>query len=217
MRLKKLSFFFLILCWAIGQGTISGFGEEDKKWSFVFKKTPLSEVLDELSETTGIDIISNQIPTDRVVTKQYVDESIDEIIKDLFRGLNFALVWNKGEDGKDTVDVWILDSNTGQAAGLSRIDRPVPRTPPLRFGRNAPPLRPAQEDTEESDELEEDVDDPLFRPTETDGENGKEMVGSDDDSDAESADEEKNQPADEMGQGEGGEASPFSIKARDLE
>jgi len=215
LRLKYFSLFVLILCSAIGQGTTPGFGEEDKRWSFVFKNTPLSDVLDELCRTTGIDIVSNQVPTGRVVTKQYVDESIDEIIKDLFRGLSFALVWNKSEDGKDTVDVWILDSSTGQSAGLPRIDRPVPRTPALDFGRNAPSLRRTQEDTDES---EEDADESPSRSAEPDGENEKEEAGSDGDSDTESAEDAKNQPADEPDD-EGAEAgtSPFPIKTPDLE
>lgn len=202
--LNILGLLVLVLCLILGRGAMPGFGEEGKRWSFVFKNTSLSDVLDELGRTTGVDIISNQVPTDRVITKQYVDESIDDIIKDLFRGLNFALVWNRGEDGKDTVDVWVLEGNTGQSAGIPRIDRPAYRPSPLSFGGNRPPLQRVQEDIDDSNELdesEEDVDESLDRQAEMDEETENEAAESGGDLDPESAQDANNPPEDEPDEG----------------
>ncbi len=189
----------LLLLLASGSTTLQlcSAGDENKRWSFDFTNTSISDVLEKLTRTTGIDILSNQLPSNTTVNKHYVDQTIDEIIKDIFKGLSFGLVWHHGEKGIDALDIWVFDGGGGQSSSFSRIDRPVSRTPAFGFGRKAPASADKENDTEDAEEPEEEVDESISESSEPDGESEKEDADSDNDSETESAVNEENVPDDE--------------------
>jgi hypothetical protein len=95
---------------------------EEQLWSFRFENLSVAEVLKQLSEKTGIDITTNQSPQEKRVTKSYENETVEEIIRDIFRGASYTLVWNYSDTGISSVGVYFFDQ------GGSRVDsRPTSR------------------------------------------------------------------------------------------
>ena len=109
--------------------------DDDVLWSFRFDGTPIVDVLNELSETTDVEIFTNRPPENRVLTKTYTNMSLARIIRDLFKGVSFALVWYYNETGLDGIGVWFFDSDQGGYPGTLRniedraVGRPVQRIP----------------------------------------------------------------------------------------
>ena len=89
---------------------------EEQLWSFRFENLSVAEVLKQLSEKTGIDITTNQSPQEKRVTKSYENETVEEIIRDVFRGASYTLVWNYSDTGISSVGVYFFDQ------GGSRVD-----------------------------------------------------------------------------------------------
>jgi hypothetical protein len=201
-----------LLLWILMSATsLYAASEDNKKWSFNFSNTSISDVLDELTHITGVYIVSNQLPSNKTVTKRYENQTIDKIIKDLFRGLNFSLVWHQTEQGVDALDIWVFDSASGKSGGFSTIERPVTRTPnrPVRYERKTP--RPVEQKDEGTEEADDDENDSPSESSELDDESEKEDAASDDDSGKEPAAIEEDEPDDESDE-KTEEGSPVPIK-----
>lgn len=212
--LQHLSLILLLLLAPVSTTSqLCAAGEENKRWSFDFTNTSISDVLEKLTRTTGIDILSNQPPSNTTVNKHYVDQTIDEIVKDLFKGLSFGLVWHHGEKGIDALDIWVFDGGGGQSSSFSRIERPMSRTPALRYGRKAPAPVEKENDIEDAEKPEEDVDESISQPSEPDEESEKEDADSDNDSETGSAVNEENLPEDESDERTETESPPIPTEA----
>jgi len=125
---------------------------EEQLWSFRFENLSVAEVLKQLSEKTGIDITTNQTPQEKRVTKSYENETVEGIIRDIFRGTSYTLVWNYGDTGISSVGVYFfdqggsrVDSRPGSSRARSRrpaVERDDGGRPPSR-SRVSRPSRPA--------------------------------------------------------------------------
>lgn len=147
-------------------------GAEDEYWSFRFTNLSVAEVLKQLSRETGIDIVTNRPPHEKRVTKSFEDHTVEEIIRDLFRGANYTLVWNYNETGLESIGINFFDQGTAGAVNRDSGSRPQPvnrgvarpaRPTPRRAFSRTPPASEMDagapgEDYDTSDEQEDEAD-----------------------------------------------------------
>jgi len=212
ISLRKL---YLVVCFMIGlplSGAVSiflsasqvqGAGAEDTLWNFSFKDLPVAQVLEKLSQETGIDIFTNQPPKEKRVTKTYENETIEGIIRDVFRGDNYTLVWDYNGSAIQSIGINFFDQGTtgpDRSSGVSRynrgsqtvdrnsdaeaapatrrLTRPIRPTPaPVRVG-NRPGSTPPKDANEEEQATDEETPDEQNQDEENPDEPDEEVKGS---------------------------------------
>lgn len=102
--------------------------EERERWSIDFENAPLSDVLRELTKITGVKIITESTLSNRLFTKSYKNQTIEEILKDIFRNVNYASVWHYKENHLDSISIRIFDASQVGPEGSSHAER-VQRKP----------------------------------------------------------------------------------------
>lgn len=86
------------------------------KYSVEIKGATLEEALKQLSQETGVGISIRRNKAQKTVKgKSYVNETLDQIIRDLLRNTNHILVWNHAERKASSVDIWLFPSGSGDA------------------------------------------------------------------------------------------------------
>jgi len=150
---------FLLLC-TVALATVSGvlFAAEEQKerWSFEFNNMAVADVLSELTRVTGVEIFANKLPEKRSLKKSYVNQTIDQVVRDIFRGTSFALVWHHGEKGIRSLDVWVFDGADSPSAGFTRIERQY--SPPVRSPVQLPDGGGGGDDADSDDDADEGED-----------------------------------------------------------
>ena len=79
-------------------------------WSFDFKNCSVSDALSRIAETTGINVFTDK-PINRKVCKSYDASTIDQILRDIFKQENYAMVWYYSENCLDSVGIWVFESS----------------------------------------------------------------------------------------------------------
>lgn len=104
----------LFFVWLVSYyGPLHAETDQNRTWSLDVKDLTISEVLSKLSLVTGTEISINKPLGDKRLTKSYVNQTIEQIIKDLLRGVNYTSVWHHGEKDPDSIDIWIFDQGSG--------------------------------------------------------------------------------------------------------
>jgi len=113
--------------------------EEDARWSIDFNTVSFSEALNQLTQITGIKIFTKTSLDHKISPKLYRNQSIDHILKDLLRNVNYAAVWYYGEKGINSIGILIFDRDRGESpsdlSGEKRartMNRSLPRSPGSR-------------------------------------------------------------------------------------
>ena len=159
---------------------------EEQLWSFRFENLSVAEVLKQLSEKTGIDITTNQSPQEKRVTKSYENETVEGIIRDIFRGASYTLVWNYSDTEMSSVGVYFFDQGGSRVdsrpsssrarsrspavdrddggkppsrSRVSRPSRPATRSPAASKGRGKTPPKKSDPDDDDDDDDEDDDED----------------------------------------------------------
>jgi hypothetical protein len=95
--------------------------DENGRWSIDFNNIPIADALSQLSEVTGIRVFTKK-PLQSKITRSYTNQTIGEIIRDLFRNMNCASVWHYSEKGVDSIGIVIVDQGGGgDADNLARV------------------------------------------------------------------------------------------------
>jgi hypothetical protein len=150
---------FLILCivaLAMVYGVSFAAEEEKERWSFEFNNMAVADVLSELTRVTGIEIFANRLPEKKNLKKSYVNQTIDQVVRDIFRGTSFALVWHHGQKGIRSLDVWVFDGDAGPSTGFTRIERQF--SPPVRSPVQIPVRGGGGDDADSDDDTDEGED-----------------------------------------------------------
>jgi hypothetical protein len=131
----------LVLAVALFGPIVSHAGRaENTRWSIDFHNISLTEALSQLSQVTGIKVFTKR-PLKSKVTRSYTNQTIDEIIRDLFRNMNCASVWYYSEKGVDSIGIVIIDGEgPGVAGNLARARRTDTRYP--GFSRDSGYVQP---------------------------------------------------------------------------
>ncbi len=163
-----------------------------------FNSVSISDALKQIAQSTGIKIVTPKQLGNQVITRSYKSQTIERILRDMFRDMNFALVWSYGEKGIDSVKIVTLDKGTGAGARYSPKEaRPTVRDyraaryPAQRQARPerglSPPIRstvdtePEDTEPEVSAEQEEEGDQEEAEPEEE----GEETMSSSEESEEE--------------------------------
>lgn len=107
----SLFLIFSVVC--IGTSVSLGSAKEIRKWAFDFKNCTVSDALNQISKETNIQIYFNKDLNNKFISKSYRDSSIEEIITDIFRKENFAIVWNYSESRLDIVEISTVEGGAG--------------------------------------------------------------------------------------------------------
>lgn len=113
--------------------------EEDARWSIDFDAISLSEAFDQLTQITGIKIFTTIPLAHKISPKRYINQSIDQILKDMLKNVNYAAVWHYSERGIESIGILAFDrerseshSNVSSVKRTDAIDRSLPRNSELR-------------------------------------------------------------------------------------
>jgi hypothetical protein len=161
MKSRTLFILWPVIVWVvlINPKALPADVDEDALWSLQFEDVSISEALEKIKQTTGIKIIRPSRLGNQLITRSYTNKTIEYILKDIFRDMNYALVWSHGEKGIDSVRILALD-RVGGPGGTQSSDEvrpgireyPAPRYPAQR---QAPPARSAEES--EPEEVDSEV------------------------------------------------------------
>jgi type II secretory pathway component GspD/PulD (secretin) len=160
---------------------------EDALYSLQFNSVSISDALKQIAQSTGIKIVTPKQLGSQVITRSYKNQTVERILRDMFRDMNFALVWSYGEKGIDSVKIVTLDEGSGagaghppKAAGSTIRDYRAARYPAQRKTRAerglSPPIRssvdtePEGTEPEVSAEQEEEEGDQEAAEPEEEGE-----------------------------------------------
>ena len=79
-------------------------------WAFDFNNCSVSDALNQINKETGIEIYhhGNRL-SKKIISKSYRDSAIEEIISDIFRQANYAIVWRYSENRLDFIDILTVE------------------------------------------------------------------------------------------------------------
>jgi len=87
---------------------------KQKKWTFDFNNFTVSEALNQISRETGIQIYISKGFNEKLIHKSYHEASIEEIISDILRKKNYAIVWSFSGNRLCKVEISTFKGNTGR-------------------------------------------------------------------------------------------------------
>ena len=243
LRIAKILFTYVV--WGL---LVSGFAfvpglsraetKENARWSIDFDNVSISDALDQLSEATGIKIVIKPLLENQIITKSYVDRTVDQIIKDLLRNVNHTLVWEYGEKDVDCIRISILDRQSGKGSqdlsGPARIEtrsRSFPQRSgyPQTLSRKrskipeklirggtgrwrglSPPVVPAEKEENGDGTQSEKEADLTGSPSQQDEKSGRDDTESKTESEKDASDQEEGSPPGKQDGGEKSEPSSSS-------
>jgi hypothetical protein len=143
--LQVLLVLLLMMAWGNAQA-----GEADKtRYSLEIKGATLEEAILQLSRETGVGIsIRRNKAEKRVAGKSYVNETLDQIIRDLLRHTNHILVWNYSQKKMTSVDIWLFPpgasgAGSGPAPGKGTVEEAKEKGKPVKGKKAEPEVRRA--------------------------------------------------------------------------
>jgi hypothetical protein len=177
MKLRTFFIFWPLLVWLIlllSPKVLPADVDENALWSLQFQNVSISEALRQITQTTGIKIIPPNQLGNQVITRSYNNQTIEHIIKSIFRDMNYALVWYHGEKGIDSVRILILDkigasdaTHSSDAVRQNIRNYPAPRYPTQR---QTPPSRSLKDSESEDTDSEISAEQEQEEEEQTEGE-----------------------------------------------
>jgi len=112
MKISKeifyLSFFLIFLPLFSVATIVYASNIENQRWSFDLKDCTVLDALRQITNITNIEIVTNKNKDKELPSKSYKDQTIDQILRDLFRKENCAMIWSYGDSGLDSIDIWVF-------------------------------------------------------------------------------------------------------------
>jgi hypothetical protein len=161
--------FALVLSVVVSTRAIALAGtEEDARWSIDFGAISISEALDQLTQVTGIKIFTTTPLAHTISPKRYMNQSIEQILKDMLKNLNYAAVWHYSEKGIESIGILAFDRQKAKSPStVSSVKRAGRRSRPLP--RSSEPRRLHPSGQVAGSERKPSVKEPLAEPEETEG------------------------------------------------
>jgi hypothetical protein len=232
IRLLAAVFVLVLIVVVFSCGKVVAETEENALWSIDLGAISLSEAFDQLSQVTDIKIFTTTLLTHKIPPKRYMKQSIDQILKDMLRNVNYAAVWHYSEKGITSIGIFAFDpergkghSNVSSAKRTGQISRPLPRVPgPKRIhpiGQVGESERyknvrepPAKLEETEGSEIEESDEESVDFPVEADYTSALSSSDSQVEPPTDSSNEEEGSPSDQQDEGEESRESPSPEKKR---
>jgi hypothetical protein len=142
--------------------------KEEARWSIDFGEISISEALDQLTKVTGIKIFTKTPLSHRISPKRYRNQSIEQILKDLLKNVNFAAVWHYSERGIESIGILAFDRARAESNSIvSNVKRVGMTRRPLPRGAGPTRLPPSGQVS--GLERGEGIKEPSAEPEETEG------------------------------------------------
>ena len=93
---------------------------DDHLWSLRFDNVTVAEALNALTRATGVTLYGNRSPGDKRVNRVYENETIEQIVRDVFRGENYTLIWHYGKQGLESIGIWFVQDGGDSRKGYER-------------------------------------------------------------------------------------------------
>ena len=96
-------------------------------FSFRFENCTVGDALMEISQKSGVNIISNSVIKKEILSKSYINRNLDAIIADLLRGENCAVVWNYNRGSLESIGLYTFDKDDAKrsATASTTVRRPL--------------------------------------------------------------------------------------------
>ena len=116
LKRKILYLFFYFIC----TGYImlyTSFAEENNtieipKWSFEFNDCSVSDAMDQISKSTGVNVYTNKDVGKIILDKHYKDITIDHIVTDILSREEYAIIRQFNDKKKlVAIGIWIFDQS----------------------------------------------------------------------------------------------------------
>jgi hypothetical protein len=147
--------------------------KEEARWSIDFGEISISEALDQLTKVTGIKIFTKTPLSHRISPKRYRNQSIEQILKDLLKNVNFAAVWHYSERGIESIGILAFDRARAESNSIVSNVKRVGSGLERGEGIKEPSAEPEETEGSEADDRDEEL-----------GKSSKEDTSSPDSSDA---------------------------------
>ena len=106
-------------------------------WSIDFDAVSIEEAFDKLTQITGIRIFATAPLAYRISPKRYMNRSIEQILKDMLKKVNYAAVWHYSEKGIESIAILAFDRQKAEVPGAAvsgvkrtgTTARSIPRSP----------------------------------------------------------------------------------------
>jgi len=126
MKTLKIVIFCMILSllyvfFPFGHSVLFAEKVENKRWSFDLKDCTVLDALRKINNITNIEILTNRNGDKEIPSKSYKDQTIDQILRDLFRKENCAMIWSYGDNGLASIDILVFKG--GGSGGSARQER----------------------------------------------------------------------------------------------
>jgi len=125
MKISKeilyLSFFLIFLPLFSVATIVYGSNIEHQRWSFDFKDCTVLDALRQITNITNIEIVTNRNGDKEIPSKSYKDQTIDQILRDLFRKESCAMIWRYEDSDIASIDIWVFKG--GGSGGSVRQER----------------------------------------------------------------------------------------------
>ncbi|MFW6115375.1 MAG: hypothetical protein ACOC6E_03660, partial [Thermodesulfobacteriota bacterium] len=87
---------------------------DEVRWSVDVGAVSLSEALDQSTLLTGIKIFTTTPFVHRVSPKRYMNQCIEQILKDMLKQVNYVAVWHYSKGGIESVWILTFDRKTAE-------------------------------------------------------------------------------------------------------
>jgi hypothetical protein len=116
MKISKekfyLSFFLIFLPLLFMSTNVSASNMENQTWSFDFKDCTISDALRQISSVMNIEILASRGGYEEL-NRSYQDQTVDYILRDIFRKESCAMIWRYGDSGLASIDIWVFKGDGG--------------------------------------------------------------------------------------------------------
>ncbi len=107
-----MSFFLIFLTFLYMPINVSASNIENQRWSFDFKDCTISDALRQISSVMNIEILASRGGYEEF-NRSYTDQTIDQILRDIFWKDNCAMIWRYGDSGLASIDIWVFKGDGG--------------------------------------------------------------------------------------------------------
>jgi hypothetical protein len=122
MKISKeifyVSFFLIFLPLLFMSTNVSASNIENQKWSFEFNDCTVSDALRQISSVMNIEILASRGGYEEL-NRSYQDQTVDYILRDIFRKESCAMIWRYGHNGLASIDIWVFKGG-GSKGGPGR-------------------------------------------------------------------------------------------------
>ncbi|UCF85971.1 MAG: hypothetical protein JSV50_10165 [Desulfobacteraceae bacterium] len=156
--------------------------EGEGRFSIDFDNVSISDALSQLSQVTGIKILTKSPLENKIITRSYENKTVNQIIKDILRNVNHALIWEYSVRGVDSISISVFDRGSGRydETEAEEEERGLTSSPPElneKSGKDETGLEPEsksgsadqEEDSPPPQQNEDDKSQSSLRPEEKGG------------------------------------------------